>query len=51
MSMPEASSPGKKKKKQRDDSSESSEGVLDKMGSFFKGKVAAMKKSLAKKDE
>ena len=40
----------KDQKLKREDSSESSEGVLDKMGSFFKGKVAAMKKSMAKKD-
>jgi len=48
--MPEASSPGKKKKQPGDDSDDS-EGVLDKMGSFFKEKVAAMKKTLNKKDE
>ena len=48
MSMPEASAKGKKQKRSRDDSSESSEGVLDKMGSFFKGKVAAMKKQFGK---
>ena len=34
-----------------DDSEEDSEGVLDKMGSFFKGKVKDMKNMMATKEE